>query len=73
MRENPFLCRVHLEIDQTRGNEIGYYVSNGKANWYMKLERYSSSTVFVKNAESLTTNFQDAQKKIEELKVVYKK
>lgn len=54
-------------------NEIGYYVSNGKANWYMKLERYSSSTVFVKNAESLTTNFQDAQKKIEELKVVYKK
>ena len=25
------------------------------------------------NAESLTTNFQDAQKKIEELKVVYKK
>lgn len=39
----------------------------------MKLERYSSNTVFVKNAESLTTNFQDAQKKIEELKVVYKK
>lgn len=55
------------------GFEIGYYVSNGKANWYMKLERYSSSTVFVKNAESLTTNFQDAQKKIEELKAVYKK
>lgn len=55
------------------GFEIGYYVSKGKANWYMKLERYSSSTVFVKNAESLTTNFQDAQKKIEELKVVYKK
>ena len=55
------------------GFEIGYYVSKGKASWYMKLERYSSSTVFVKNAESLTTNFQDAQKKIEELKAVYKK
>lgn len=39
----------------------------------MKLERYSNSTVFIKNAESLTTNFQEAQKKIEELKAVYKK
>lgn len=55
------------------GFQIGYYVSKGKASWYMKLERYSNSTVFVKNAESLTTNFLDAQKKIEELKAVYKK
>lgn len=55
------------------GFEIGYYVSKGKASWYMKLERYSNSTVFVKNAEALTTNFQDAQKKIEELKTAYKK
>ena len=55
------------------GFQIGYYVSKGKASWYIKLERYSNSTVFVKNAEALTTNFEEAQKKIEELKVIYKK
>lgn len=55
------------------GFQIGYYVSKGKANWYMNLERYSNSTVFIKNAESLTTNLLAAQKKIEELKTVYKK
>ena len=51
------------------GFQIGYYVSKGKASWYLKLERYSNSTVFIKNAEALTTNFPAAQKKIEELKV----
>ena len=50
------------------GFQIGYYVSKGKANWYLKLERYSNSTVFIKNAEALTSNFPEAQKKIEELK-----
>lgn len=55
------------------GFQIGYYVSKGKASWYLKLERYSKSTVFIKNADALTTNFSDAQKKIEELKAVYKK
>ena len=49
------------------GFQIGYYVSKGKASWYLKLERYKSSTVFIKNAEVLTTNFPDAQRKIEEL------
>lgn len=55
------------------GFEIGYYVSKGKASWYIKLERYSNSSVFIKNAETLTENFSNAQKKIEELKLVYKK
>ena len=55
------------------GFQIGYYVSKGKASWYLKLERYSNSTVFIKNAEALTTNFSAAQQKIEELKGIYKK
>lgn len=54
------------------GFEIGYYVSKGMASWYIKLERYSNSSVFIKNAETLTENFSNAQKKIEELKLVYK-
>ncbi len=55
------------------GFQIGYYVSKGKANWYLKLERYTKSTVFIKNAESLTSNFTAAQAKIEELKSTYGK
>lgn len=54
------------------GFQIGYYVSKGKASWYLKLERYKSSTVFIKNAEVLTTNFPAAQQKIEELKAAGK-
>jgi len=49
------------------GFQIGYYVSKGKASWYLKLERYRSSTVYIKNMEVLTTNFPTAQQKIEEL------
>jgi hypothetical protein len=49
------------------GFQIGYYVSKGKANWYLKLERYRSSTVYIKNMDVLTTNFPAAQQKIEEL------
>lgn len=55
------------------GFQIGYYVSKGKASWYLKLERYSNSTVFIKNAAELTTNFTAAPKKIEELKATYGK
>ena len=52
----------------TDGFQVGYYVNKGSAHWYLKLERYSSSTVFVKNQEVLVEAFTNAQKKIEELK-----
>lgn len=50
------------------GFEIGYYISEGKANWFLKLERYSSSTVFIKNQDVVIDAFKNAQAKIEELK-----
>ena len=51
------------------GFEIGYYVSNGKTKWYLKLERYGSdNTIFINDVETLTTAFQGAKDKIEELK-----
>lgn len=50
------------------GFEVGYFINKGKASWFMKLERYSSSTVFVKNQETLVEAFKNAQAKIEELK-----
>ena len=55
------------------GFQVGYYVSKGSASWYMKLERYGKSTVFIKNAEAITSSFTAAQKKIEELKAQYGK
>ena len=50
------------------GFEVGYYVSKGEANWFMKLERYSSSTVFIKHQSFVIDAFNNAQAKIEELK-----
>ena len=50
------------------GFEVGYYVSKGEANWFMKLERYSSSTVFIKHQSFVIDAFKNAQAKIEELK-----
>ena len=50
------------------GFEVGYFISKGKANWYLKLERYSNSTVFVKSQAIVMEGFKNAQAKIEELK-----
>ena len=54
------------------GFRIGYYVNDGKANWFVRLDRYGKSTVFIKK-EVLAENFPAAQKKIEELKTSYGK
>lgn len=51
------------------GFEVGYYVrKGGAAHWYLKLERYSSSTVFINDQASIIEAFKEAQTKIEELK-----
>lgn len=66
VRRNPdYLENKFITED---GFQIGYYVSKGKASWFMKLERYKSSTVFVKNSDVLISAFKNAQLKIEELK-----
>lgn len=54
------------------GFRIGYYVSNGKANWFIRLDRHNNSTIFLKK-EVLAENFPAAQKKIEELKATNEK
>lgn len=55
------------------GFQVGYYVNKGSATWYLQLERYGKSTVFIKTAETLTSSFTAAQQKIEELKAQYGK
>lgn len=51
------------------GFQLGYYVSKGKINWYLKLEKYgSSNTIFPSDFESIESAFNSAKQKIDELK-----
>lgn len=50
------------------GFQVGYYVSNEKASWYIKLEKYSSdATLFINDGNVIETAFTEAKNKIEEL------
>ena len=64
---NPeYLVNKFITID---GFEIGYYVSKKKANWWMRLERFSSHLLDIKNenVSAVIDAFKNAQLKIEEL------
>lgn len=51
------------------GFQLGYYVSSGKASWYIKLEKYGSeNTLFIDNGDTIETAFIEAKNKIDELK-----
>ena len=68
--ENPDY--LENKFRTTDGFEVGYFISKGKVSWFLKLERYTSSTVFIRSKEALVKAFQDAQGKIEELKAAGK-
>lgn len=51
------------------GFEIGYYISKKKANWWMRLEWFSSHLdIKNENVSAIIDAFKNAQAKIEELK-----
>jgi len=51
------------------GFQLGYYISKGKATWFLKLERYGSdNTLYLSDVETISNSFQAAKLKIEELK-----
>lgn len=51
------------------GFQLGYYVSNGKFQWYMVLERYGSgNTIFLKNNEGFESLLVAAKTRIAGLK-----
>lgn len=51
------------------GFQVGYYISNGKANWFLKLEKSGSdSTLFIDNGNTIESVFTEAKSKIDELK-----
>ncbi len=64
---NPdYLENKFVTID---GFQVGYYVSGGKASWYIKLEKYGSdNTLFIDNGNTIETAFTEAKNKIDELK-----
>lgn len=51
------------------GFQVGYLINNGKATWYLRLEKYGSdNTIFIKDGETIETAFSNAKTKIDELK-----
>lgn len=51
------------------GLQIGYYVSNGKATWYIKLKKYESKcTLFLNDVSKILAAFVGAKDKIEAMK-----
>ena len=51
------------------GFQLGYYISKGKLNWYLTLERYGSGkTIFLKDIASIEALLNSAKNKIEELR-----
>ncbi|WP_114792493.1 hypothetical protein U0035_01915 [Niabella yanshanensis] len=51
------------------GFQIGYYISNEKPTWYIKLESYGSdNTIYLKSGDDIEVPFIEAKAKIEELK-----
>ncbi|MDR0660706.1 MAG: hypothetical protein LBG19_07885 [Prevotellaceae bacterium] len=51
------------------GFQVGYYISKGKASWYLKLTKYGSdNTLFMSDGDSIEQAFTDAKNKIDSLK-----
>ncbi|MCC9043790.1 hypothetical protein LNQ81_14010 [Myroides sp. M-43] len=51
------------------GFQVGYYVSEAKANWFITLERTGSdNTLFISEGKVIETAFTDAKNKIDMLK-----
>lgn len=51
------------------GFQVGYYVSKGKLQWYVQLEKYGSgNSIFINDVSVIETAFGEAKTKIEEIK-----
>jgi len=64
---NPdYLENKFVTVD---GFQVGYYVSEGKSSWYLKLEKYGSdNTLFIDSGDAISKAFNDAKAKIDEIK-----
>ena len=64
---NPdYLENKFVTVD---GFQLGYYISDGKSKWYLKLEKFGSdNTIFINDYQTIEIAFLEAKAKIEELK-----
>lgn len=64
MSKPDYLENKFVTVD---GFQVGYYVSNGKASWYIKLEKYGSdNTLFIDSGDTIESAFTVAKNKIDE-------
>jgi hypothetical protein len=48
--------------------QAGYYISDGKTTWFLKLDKYTSgSTLFINDVDEMESSFLEAKNKIESL------
>ncbi|MFZ2283747.1 MAG: hypothetical protein WAV86_07715 [Lutibacter sp.] len=51
------------------GFQVGYYISKGESQWYLKLEKYGSdNTLFINDPETIESSFNQAKDMILKLK-----
>jgi hypothetical protein len=51
------------------GFQFGYYITEGKTKWYMKLaQNVTDNTLFINDAQTIETSLNEAKDKIEEIK-----
>ena len=51
------------------GFQLGYYISDGKSKWYMKLEKYGTdNTIFINDVITIENALVEAKNIIEEIK-----
>ncbi len=51
------------------GFQLGYFVSNGKSTWYVRLEKYGTdNTLFLRSVDDFEQSMENAKNKINELK-----
>ncbi|MBL0743044.1 hypothetical protein [Chryseolinea lacunae] len=63
---NPYY--LENKFITTDGFQVGYFVSDGKLSWYIKLEQYGSdNTLFISDPEFLASSFNEAKAKIDDL------
>lgn len=64
---NPdYLENKFITVD---GFQVGYFISDAKTSWYIKLEKYGSeNTIFINNFDTIERAFTDAKNKIDDLK-----
>lgn len=65
--ENPdYLENKFVTVD---GFQVGYYINDGKCNWFLKLDKYgSNNSLFIEDVRIIERSFDEAKSKIDELK-----